>query len=163
MKHARLRRAPIKPIDVGLIRSLFSYHPDGYFVRLRKPGPCGTGSIGDEVRGTQNKDGYLVVTMMGTQYQLHRLIYAWHRGNCPPLVDHEDRNRLNCRMGNLRELSASGNVLNSGLSKDNTTGFKGVFLDKEDGRYYARPQRDGVRKYLGRAKTAIGAARLITQ
>lgn len=52
-------------------------------------------------------------------------------------VDHIDRNGLNNQKSNLRACSQSENIRNSKLSKNNTTGFKGVMLHKKSGKFMA--------------------------
>ena len=68
-------------------------------------------------------------------------------------VDHEDTNRANCRWSNLRLASQSQNTANSRLSKNSSTGFKGVSKLSE-GRYRAYLQG----KHLGVFENAILAA-----
>lgn len=46
------------------------------------------------------------------------------------LIDHIDRNKLNCTRNNLRFADKSINSLNRDLQSNSTTGYKGVSLDK---------------------------------
>lgn len=52
-------------------------------------------------------------------------------------LDHEDRNRLNNQIANLREATTLENNLNRTISSRNTTGYVGVREDKRNGRYQA--------------------------
>ncbi len=56
--------------------------------------------------------------------KLHRFILNF------PLyrVDHKNRNSLDCRKDNLRKATKSQNMWNRRKSKNNTTGFKGVYF-----------------------------------
>jgi len=57
----------------------------------------------------------------------HRLIFFYHNGYFPEgQVDHIDRNKKNNRIENLREVSRQCNLRNTGNSKANTSGVKGV-------------------------------------
>lgn len=58
-----------------------------------------------------------------TRHRLHRFIM-----NAPKnkYVDHINMNRLDNRKSNLRLCTNSQNLANSGLRKQNTSGFKGV-------------------------------------
>lgn len=61
---------------------------------------------------------------------LHRLLFYWHYGYLPPLVDHKDTNPQNNRIQNLRELNRSGNNRNSKKNQNRkrkpTSRYKGV-------------------------------------
>jgi hypothetical protein len=150
---------PRKPLPSReRLRELFDYHEDGYFVRLADVSTWF--HAGDEVRGTAHSNGYLQASVDGTVYQFNRLVFQWHHGWCPDIVDHHpDRDRHNCRIGNLRPATFSESTLNQGVRTDSTTGVTGVSLVR--GRYYARVKRSGVRHFLGYHDTVEGAAAAI--
>ena len=52
--------------------------------------------------------------------------------------DHRDGNGLNNRRRNLRPGSGGRNQQNARLRWNSTTGYKGVYLDRRTGRYYAQ-------------------------
>ena len=54
--------------------------------------------------------GYKYVCVDGVSHRVHRLIFLMHHGYTPPIIDHEDDNRLNNRIENLQELSNSENT-----------------------------------------------------
>lgn len=74
-------------------------------------------------------------------------------------VDHRDDNGLNNQDDNLRICTKSGNMQNRGKQKNNTTGFKGVFMDKRRQRYFSRIGVDGEYKFLGCFADPIDAAK----
>lgn len=95
------------------LHDLFDYDQAGYLTwRVRQ----GRQSAGGRA-GSRQPDGYTVVGVDGERHLLHRLIFAWHRGWCPSLVDHEDRDRGNCRIGNLRDGTHGVNYANSTAPK----------------------------------------------
>lgn len=58
---------------------------------------------------------------------MHRFVLGLPQ-NKESQVDHKDRNGLNNQKSNLRICSGSQNLGNTGLRKNNTSGFKGVSL-----------------------------------
>lgn len=73
-------------------------------------------------------------------------------------VDHRDRDTLNNRRHNLRSVTASQQILNRGLSRNNTSGYKGVSFDRSRQKYAADIMVDGTRMRLGRFKNPEDAA-----
>lgn len=119
------------------LRELLDYHEDGYFIRRAWVSNHG-GKVGDEVRGSPSH-GYLATRVDGTQYLLHRLIFKWHHGWCPDIVDHyPDRDKTNCRVGNLRPATPQESTDNQdpGAHSDSQTGVRGVSPYR--GRYRAQ-------------------------
>lgn len=65
-----------------------------------------------------------------------------HNVICPPgagrLIDHINGDGLDNRRGNLRQATKTENGRNSRMKSRNTSGFKGVHLHKETGKWRAR-------------------------
>lgn len=74
-------------------------------------------------------------------------------------VDHKDGNRLNNQRSNIRLSTKNGNEHNTGLRKNNTSGFKGVYKHTSANRYIAQIVFNGKRRYLGSFITPQEAAR----
>jgi hypothetical protein len=88
---------------------------------------------------------------------LHRLIANAQPGE---LIDHVDRNTLNCRRSNLRRATRQQNSHNAGpYRKQTTSKYKGVFLCRRSGRFRARIVHNGTRIYLGLFDNEEDAAR----
>lgn len=80
--------------------------------------------VGD-VAGCINTRGYRTIRLSGCGYLAHRLIWMHHHGKLPDRqIDHIDRDKLNNRIENLRDVPQSINLLNR--DKPNKTGFAGV-------------------------------------
>lgn len=85
---------------------------------------------------------------------LHRLIC----GAAPDLVvDHVNRNSLDCRRKNLRIVGFNDNAHNADYG-ENKTGFRGVYR-RSNGTFYSQFTLRGDRLCLGTFKTAEDAAR----
>lgn len=64
-----------------------------------------------------------------TTINVHRFVTKAKKGE---LVDHINRNRLDCRKENLRLVDSSKNQANKVKSTANTSGYKGVYFVKKD-------------------------------
>ncbi|MDB5823790.1 MAG: endonuclease [Herminiimonas sp.] len=71
-------------------------------------------------------------------------------------VDHINRNKLDNRPENLRLATAAQNRANIGKQRNNSSGYKGVFLDR--GKFRAAIRVSGLRRYLGTFGCAQAAA-----
>lgn len=89
---------------------------------------------------------------------IHRIIYEMYNGDTELEVDHIDRNTDNNNIENLREATRLLNVLNVGIRKDNTTGFRGVSFSKSRNAFVAQASKDGKRILLGAFNTAEEAS-----
>lgn len=89
--------------------------------------------------GCLGKDGYGRIGVDGRLYKTSRLAWFFTYGDWPshPL-DHINRNRRDDRLVNLREATAAQNGANMSLRRSNTSGFKGVHLNKHAGRWAAQ-------------------------
>lgn len=73
-------------------------------------------------------DGYYpAIRWNGRSYKEHQLVWLWHHGSIPALIDHIDGVITNSSIENLRECNHSENMRNCKRSITNSTGFKGVF------------------------------------
>lgn len=84
--------------------------------------------------------GYARTSIGKTKVRLHKFITKTDRNT---LIDHINRNRLDCRKANLRECSYELNALNKGEQKNNSSGITGVrylvtYKPTNSGYWYAR-------------------------
>lgn len=77
---------------------------------------------------------------------MHRIILDAKVGE---FVDHINRDKLDNRKSNLRICSKTENNRNVGLSKNNTTGFKGVTFFTLRGKFMAQITFEGKNVFLG--------------
>lgn len=94
------------------------------------------------------------------QIRMHRLIL-----NAPTeiSVDHVNHNGLDNRKENLRLATQTQNNGNKRMDGRNTTGYRGVYFNKNNGRYYAQIRRKNKSYHLGYFVSAIEAAKAYTQ
>lgn len=98
-----------------------------------------------EFTWTKDKWGYASASVHGKRKKFHIEVMGKKNGY---VIDHEDRNKLNNQKSNLRFLTKSGNAANSKLSKNNTSGVKGV-RKARSGRWVACLMLNGKNIYLG--------------
>lgn len=94
-----------------------------------------------------NGSGYYRIGVDGKNYRLHSIIYLWHYGVIPELIDHIDQDTTNCKIDNLRPADRYINSVNSKVRSDNTSGYRGVGLYR--GKWVAYISSGGTRKHLG--------------
>jgi hypothetical protein len=109
---------------------------------------------------SRNTNGYARAVTRDSSGQsktiyLHRLICK--ATSAKPHVDHVSGDITDCRRINLRRCTRSENLSNQKLRADNTSGFKGVDLHKQTGKYRARVQVRGAEHHLGLFDTAEAA------
>lgn len=103
-------------------KELFEYKEGKLFWRITK----GTRAIKGNRAGKLRKDGYRDVGVNGKYYLEHRVIYAILNNELPEVIDHIDHNRTNNLIENLRHADYASNAWNSKLSKNNSSGIKGI-------------------------------------
>lgn len=109
--------------------------------------------------GSPNGNGYLRIGINGADYFAHRLAWLYCFGQWPKgVIDHINGNRTDNRLCNLRDVTQVENMLNVHMPRcDNTTGYRGVSLHKQSGRFSARLKAGGKYKHLGLFDSAANA------
>lgn len=112
---------------------------------------------GDVAGNTLNKNSYRIVTIEGTSYFVHKVIWVlWNKQDCDynSVVDHIDGNPLNIHPNNLKKCSSRINNCNKKKNSRNKSGKTGVYLKNIKGDIFwtaTWQDTDGkkVRKYFG--------------
>lgn len=137
------------------VRELLSYTEDGNLVwrpieEITRHQKRRNTLFANKVAGYLREDlGYFVIKVEGYNEQLHRMIYLWHYGILPPVVDHKDGDKTNNRIDNLRAATQHTNGLNTRRSKVNKSGVKGVHWHKRDCKWVAQVKIAGKTCSLG--------------
>lgn len=106
------------------------------------------------IAGHKHIFGYTIIMVDGHRYPAHRLAWLYQTGKWPnQIIDHINGCPNDNRFSNLREATHVENSRNSRKPSNNTSGFKGVRLDKRWNRWVAEIRTDGKRKSLGRFDT----------
>lgn len=88
---------------------------------------------------------------------MHREIMKLQPGD-GIIIDHIDRNSLNNQKSNLRVSNKSQNAINSRLNCNNSSGYRGVFLDRRDGKWYSQIRVNYKKIHGGRFEDKVSAA-----
>lgn len=81
-----------------------------------------------QVAGYLGNQGYLMIGLLGKNYQAHRLAWLLHYGHWPvEQLDHINHVRTDNRICNLREVTQSANLKNKSKSKANSSNHTGVY------------------------------------
>jgi len=124
------------------LREVVSYTPEtGEFIKNV------SGKVAGYIAGS---NGYLHIVIDKKCYSLHRLAFLYITGRLPSKqVDHINRDKTDNRWENLRDVSATSNCRNRGITKNNTSGVAGVCWSKTAKSWYVRISTDTGRKCLG--------------
>jgi len=134
-------------ITARRVRELLDYDPEtGIFIWRRRPLRCGLERIdrgwnkrfaGKLAIGGRHPQGHFRICLYCRGYAAHRLAWLYVYGEWPKTdIDHINGNGGDNRIANLRLASVSQNIMNSKRHRDNTSGTKGISLDKRSGRWH---------------------------
>lgn len=105
-------------------------------------------------KSTGTSRGYRKIQFRSKGYLLHRLIFYYHHGYFPAVVDHIDGDLFNNRIENLQGCTQSENIAKAKKFKTNSTGFGGVSYHKEANKYESYFWKNYKKVYCGLYDTA---------
>ena len=128
------------------LKRLLNYNPfTGIFTWNIKSAYKKIGSIAGYVA----KDGYIRIKINRKSYPAHRLAWIYTYGYLDGILDHINCIKNDNRICNLRKATYSQNQLNKKMSKNNTSGIKGVTWNKNAKKWMAITTVNGKNKNLG--------------
>lgn len=107
--------------------------------------------------GGLDASGYRRVAINRVHQWAHRVIWVMMTGEAPYQIDHINGDRSDNRWANLRAATHAQNLHNRGRSRNNATGFKGVYRHTS-GRYAAQIGSGRKVTYLGLFDTPEAAS-----
>ena len=111
-----------------------------------------------------NSTGYIRIKFKGKTYYAHRLAWLFINGKMPnDEIDHKNRNKIDNRIKNLREVTHQENCKNRGLRKDNISGMVGVTWNKISKKWQVHTYENKKLKHLGLFKNKEDAINKIKQ
>lgn len=133
------------------LKALYHYSPEtGVFTRVVSHA---NGLKAGTVAGCRQSGRviYLVIKIKQRLYMCHRLAWLYMTGAFPSgVIDHINGNGTDNRFCNLRDVSNCQN-LQATLKppRNNTSGFKGAYWSKKQGKWVAGISIHNKRKYIG--------------
>ena len=138
-----------------LLKKVVIYDQDtGIFTRKESVGKNKAGTV----LGSRHSKGYLNINIKNKTYYAHRLAFLYIYGYTPEgTVDHINRDRIDNRISNLREVSKQCQVRNCKVPNTNISGVKGIH--QIEGEYWiANLSLNHKTIYLGCSKDKVEAA-----
>jgi hypothetical protein len=149
---ARSSKTPESPrskLTAERLRELLRYDAETGVWTARTSAHKGRWKAG-RIAGAVLNTGYRYINVDGQLYLSSRLAFLYMTGEWPAEeVDHKDTDRSNDRWLNLRPATHAENMRNASISRNNKSGLKGVWLDKQPGRWVAYIMVSGRQRYLG--------------
>ncbi len=93
---------------------------------------------------------YCEIYIEGKKYKLHRIVFMYHHGYMPKIIDHINGDKYDNRIENLREATYSENKKNLKIYKTNTSGYAGISFDKTRKKWFVSISINNKLKNLGR-------------
>lgn len=126
--------------------NLFEYRDGGLYWKISTAKRV---SVGDRFGAFNKRDGYRTGAVLGKPYREHRLIYLYHYGSVPPVLDHVNRKRDDNRIENLRPATRAQNSRNRTTNRNNTSGHPGVSFYQRLGQWRVQLNVEGKNKHFG--------------
>lgn len=139
------------------IHKLLNYDPETGLLRWKYRPEQRTGSFNQIYANKIVDTSSFHLQIYKRNYAISRICWLHYYGEpVPDLIDHIDCNVKNNRPNNWRAATRSQNNANQKIRKDNTTGIKGISINKS-GNYLARVQHQGIEytKTFRNIETAI--------
>ena len=138
----------ITEADLKRVREVIDYDPlTGLFQWSKNRRGIRKGQIAGSF--PRKRDSHMAIYIHRKKYYAHRLAWFISHGYFPVTIDHIDRDPTNNRLDNLRAAESVENSRNSGIYKNNKSGFKGVSWNEEKSKWKARIKVYKIEIHLG--------------
>jgi hypothetical protein len=129
------------------LKEIFTYNPDGKLVR--NISTARLAKVGDIAGNYDKKLGYNRVSINGKSYLLHRIVFLYHYGYMPKILDHINGIKTDNRIENLRPASQEENSRNRCKNNNNASGYKNVSWHNQHKKWAVTMHLNGKKKHFG--------------
>lgn len=137
----------MKELSQSQLQDLFAY--DSITGALTyKVSPAKKIKIGDQVNSI-NGCGFLQVCINKKYYLVDRIIWFHQKGYVPTTLTHINKNKLDNRISNLKEIKRSTNNVNRSLNSNNSSGHRGISWHKQTNKWRVVISINKKKIYLG--------------
>lgn len=92
---------------------------------------------------------YARMLIDGKYYKVHRIIFLYHKGYLPDIIDHINGDRYDNQIENLREVNTYQNRQNSRIYSTSTSGVKNVYWCKSSKKWRVSMHINGEKHIFG--------------
>jgi len=131
------------------LQAIFDYQNGALIYKATKRGVSKGTIAGSPKKGS----GYRVIKINNKVYYEHRIIFAWHYGYFPILIDHKNQNKSDNRIENLEDSTSSKNALNSKMWSTNTSGYRCVSKHTKNNSWIGQTWINGKKCHIGSFST----------
>ena len=144
------------------LTDILEYNSETGFFIWKKP-KSNRAKVGG-VAGWADGQGYTRIRLAKKDYKVHRLAWFYMTGQWPKhQIDHIDGNGFNNSWKNLREATNKQNQENLPMRKTNSSGYRGVWLDKKSKTWIVQICHNRQRFYWCGFKTAEEAGKVAAE
>lgn len=156
-KATEISREERNGITQELVRRLFDYKDGHLYWKVKITNSTKIGAMAGHLHKRPIKGDRYMMKINYIQFATARIIFLWHYGYCPEMVDHKNRIKTDDRIENLRAATRSENARNRSSMRGASSKYLGVYVKNEPS-WIATINIDGKQHHLGSFKTEESAA-----
>jgi len=130
-----------------LVKRIFDYKEGFLYWKIKFTTKINIGQKAGCLAHFKRCDRY-VIKINGFRYLSSRVIFLWHEGWLPEVVDHRNHDTLNDNIDNLRAADKYKNAQNVSSRKNSTSQYLGVYFNR-DKKWVAQIRINDRSKYIG--------------
>lgn len=156
-KTTEISREERNGITQELVRKIYDYKDGRLYYKVAVSNCTKIGSMAGYIHKRPVKGDRYMVKIKSMLFAGARIIFLWHHGYCPEIVDHKNRIKIDDHINNLRAATRSENARNRSSMRNSSSKYLGVFVRSLPS-WCSVINVDGKHIHLGSFKTEEAAA-----